>query len=276
MLIDWFTVAAQTLNFLILVWLMKCFLYQPILRAIDAREKRIAAAIADADALKVEAQKERDEFQHKNELFDQQRAGLLIQATDEVKAERQRLLDKAREDADVLRAKRQDALKREAQILNDEITRRTREEVFAIASKALADLSGTSLEERMSEVFTRRLQALDDEAKKCLAKAMKTSSQSVRVRSAFDLVEEQRAVIQRVFNETFSTEIEIHFETVSQIIGGIELIINGRKIAWSIEEYLTSLENGVGELLNEHLQPLPKPRDILEAKTHPLSETKSP
>jgi F-type H+-transporting ATPase subunit b len=43
MLIDWFTVAAQIVNFLILVWLLKHFLYKPILDAIDAREKRIAA-----------------------------------------------------------------------------------------------------------------------------------------------------------------------------------------------------------------------------------------
>jgi len=93
MLIDWFTVGAQALNFLILVWLMKRFLYQPILRAIDARETRIAAELADADAKKAEAQTERDEFRRKNEEFDQQRAALLSKATDEVNAERHRLLE---------------------------------------------------------------------------------------------------------------------------------------------------------------------------------------
>ena len=70
MLIDWFTVGAQALNFIILVWLLKRFLYKPILNAIDAREKRIAGALADANQKKVEAQKERDLFQHKNEEFD--------------------------------------------------------------------------------------------------------------------------------------------------------------------------------------------------------------
>ena len=75
------------------MWLLKRFLYRPILDAIDAREKRIAAELADADAKKAEAQKERDEFRHKNEEFDQQRAALLSKATDEAKAERQRLLD---------------------------------------------------------------------------------------------------------------------------------------------------------------------------------------
>ena len=80
MLIDWFTVGAQVLNFLILVWLMKRFLYKPILSAIDEREKRIAAELADAAAKKAEAQKERDDFQHKNEEFEQQRAALLSQS----------------------------------------------------------------------------------------------------------------------------------------------------------------------------------------------------
>ena len=103
MLIDWVTVGAQALNFLILVWLMRRFLYKPILGAIDAREKRIAAELADADAKKAEAQKERDEFQQKNEEFDQQRAALLRRATDEAKAERQRLIEEARGSADLLR-----------------------------------------------------------------------------------------------------------------------------------------------------------------------------
>ena len=48
MLIDWFTVGAQAVNFLILVWLLKRFLYKPVLAAIDAREKKIAATIEDA------------------------------------------------------------------------------------------------------------------------------------------------------------------------------------------------------------------------------------
>ena len=100
MLIDWFTVGAQALNFIILVWLLKRFLYKPILNAVDAREKRIAAELADADTKKAEAKSERDEFKQKNETFDQQRAALLTKAMDEAKAERQRLIDDARKSAD--------------------------------------------------------------------------------------------------------------------------------------------------------------------------------
>jgi F-type H+-transporting ATPase subunit b len=251
MLIDWFTVIAQAINFLILVWLMKRFLYQPILNALDAREKRIAAELADADAKKAEAQKERDEFQHKNEEFDQQRATLLSQATDEAKAERQRLLDEARKAADALSAKRMEALRNDAHNLSQAISRRTQQEVFAIARKALADLATTSLEERLCEVFTRRLREMDGQAKAGLADALKTASAPALVRSAFDLPEEQRTAIQNALNETFSAEIHVRFETAPDLVSGIELTTNGQKVAWSIADYLASLEKGVDELLKE-------------------------
>src|SRR5208283_6044207 len=245
MLIDWFTVGAQALNFLILVWLMRRFLYKPILRAIDAREKKIATELADADAKKAEAKKERDEFQHKSEEFDQQRAALLSKATDEAKAERQRLLDEARKAADVLAAKRREALGNEARSLNKAVSRRAQQEVFGIARKALTDLATTSLEERMGAVFTRRLREMDGKVKELLGAALKTSSEPAVVRSTFDVGAGQKAAIQNALNETFSAAIRVRFETSPDLISGIELTANGQKVAWSIADYLASLEKGV-------------------------------
>jgi len=274
MLIDWFTVAAQVVNFLFLVWLLKRFLYKPILHAIDAREQRIAKELADADAKKTEAEKEREKFQKKNEEFDQHRDELLRKAKDEAKAERQRLLDEARQAADALRANRQDALKREQQSLNDEITRRTREEVFAIARKALTDLAETTLEERMSEVFRRRLRELNNEAKEGLGKALKTTSDPVLVRSAFDLPSEQQDAIQRALQEAFTAEIQVRFETAPEVISGIELTANGQKVAWSIADYLASLEKSVVELLKEQSKPQAKPEARAEAKPEAQAQSK--
>jgi len=251
MLIDWFTVGAQALNFIILVWLLKRFLYKPIRNAVDAREKRIAAELADADAKRIEAKKERDEYQHKNEELDQQRAALLSKATDEAKAERQRLLDDARKAADTLSAKRQQELRSDADNLDQAIRRRTEQEVFAIARKVLTDLATTSLEERMSEVFTRRLRTMDGKAKEGLGQALMTASEPALVRSAFDLPAAQRATIQDALSETFAAEIPVRFETASELVSGIELSANGQKVAWSIADYLASLQKSVGELLQE-------------------------
>ena len=258
MLFDWFTVGAQALNFLILVWLMKRFLYKPILHAIDEREKRIAGELADADSKRAEALKERDEYRHKNEEFDQQRAGLLKQATDEAIAERRRLVEEAQKAADAVSARRQELLRAEAKSLQSTLSRRTQEEVFAIARKVLADLATVSLEELMGEVFVRRLRELDDPARALLAQAIETTSQPVLVRSAFELSVEQRTAIQKVLNETFSAEISVRFETAPDLVSGIEFSANGQKVAWSISEYLADLERGVDELLKEKAKPVAK------------------
>jgi F-type H+-transporting ATPase subunit b len=259
MLIDWFTVGAQALNFLILVWLLRRFLYTPILHAIDAREKKIAAELADAATKKTEAQQERDEFSHKNEEFDKQRAALLGKATDDANAERKRLLDEARKAADALSAKRQEALRVEAKNLNQAISRRTQQEVFAIARKALTDLATVSLEERLGEVFTRRLREMDDKTRAALGRALKTSADPAIVRSAFDLPPQQRAAIQNALNETFSADVRVRFETAADLVSGIELTTNGQKVAWSIADYLTSVEKGVEALLKAQDKPEAKP-----------------
>lgn len=259
MLIDWFTVGAQALNFLILVWLLKRFLYQPILDAIDAREQRIAKQLGEADAKQAEAQRERDEFQHKNAAFDQARAALLTQATEAADAERQRLLAEARQAADALSLQRQATLRNDARNLSQAIARRTQQEVFAIVRKALADLATASLEERLAQVFVRRLGEMDGPARDCFAQALKMATEPALLRSAFDLPDAQRTALQQALNASFATEIPLRFETAPDLVGGIELTANGQKLAWSIAGYLAALEKSIGELLQEEAPPAAPP-----------------
>ena len=88
------------------------------------------------------------------------------------------------------------------------------------------------------------------------------------MRSAFDLPAEQRAAIQNALNETFSAEFPLRFETAPDLVSGIELTANGQKVAWSIADYLASLEKGVDELLKE------KDRTRSQAETTESESTK--
>jgi len=279
MLIDWFTVIAQVLNFLILVWLLKRFLYKPILNAIDAREKKVADELANADAKEAEAQKEKEDFRRKNEEFEKQRAALLSKAKDEANAERQRLLEESRKEASDLRLKQQESLRNDKQNLNKEISLRAQQEVFAIARKALRDLAGTSLEERTIDVFTHKLRELKGEEKEQLALALSASPDQVLVRTAFDLPQAQRDLITKAINETLGIEIQAGFETSPDLVSGIELTTNGQKVAWSIADYLISLEKSIDELLKEQPQsearakPEPEPAGP-RSKTEPEAKAK--
>lgn len=265
MLFDWFTVGAQALNFLVLVWLMKRFLYKPILDAIDAREKRIAQSLADAAVKASAAQQERDAFHAKNDDFDRQRQALLSQTHDEVAAERQRLLGEARQAADALRLKRLDALTSELQNLRQDIARRSREEVFAMADKVLADLADTTLQARMVEVFTRRLQTLDDQEKAALATALTTSDAKVCVRSAFELTAKQREELQQALHATLVSGVSLRFDTMPELIGGLELSVNGWKLPWNIADFLAAMERSIDDLLKTQPVPAHTPAATAEA-----------
>ncbi len=255
MLIDWFTVGAQALNFVILVLLLRRFLYRPILQALDAREKRIACELADANTEKSQAQKEHADYQQKNMEFDRHRAALMSQATQEVGIERQRLLDEARTQADALAATQAATLQSSLRSLSLTIRLQTQQEVFAIARRALSDLATTTLEERMGEVFNRRLRSLGVKERAALQQALKTGSEPALLRSAFELPAQQRALVQNAINETFSADVHIRFETAPELVSGVELIANGQKIGWSITDYLASLEGQVALLLRQHGTP---------------------
>ena len=249
MLIDWFTVIAQVVNFLILVWLLKHFLYRPILNAIDAREKRIASEIAQADAKMTEALRERDEFRQKNEEFDQQRSAHMNQIIEQAKTEHARLLDAARQEADKLRTKLHDSIKNEQHGLHDALSLRAREEVFAIARKVLGDLAGTTLEERMTEIFLARLRELNDAEMAGLKSAFAASTSPLLVRTAFKLPTEQCAAIAAASKEILGSDKQLEFETAPDLVSGIEISADGRKIAWSIADYLASLAKSIDSLL---------------------------
>jgi F-type H+-transporting ATPase subunit b len=245
MLIDWFTVIAQILNFLILVWLLKHFLYQPILNAIDTREKGIAAKLADAEAKESDACKQRDEFQAKNKSFDEQRAARMAKADADAKAEHDRLLGEAHKQADALRVAEAAALKDDQAHQAGAIRRMAQDQVFAIAKKTLADLATVSLEERIGEVFTRRLREMSANDKDTMGAALKASSDGALVRSAFSLPAEQKAAIQNALNETFSAAIPVRYEMDAGAISGIELTAQGQKLAWNISSYLDSFDQSL-------------------------------
>jgi len=269
MLIDWFTVGAQVLNFLILVWLLEHFLYKPVLNAIDSREKRIAAELEDAAAQKAAAQRERDEFRGKNKAFDEQRGALLGKSADEAKVAREHLLADAHREADRLRVQQENALRDDQKRLGQQISRVVTQEVFGVARKALMDLAAADLEERMGEVFTRRLREMDEKARESLAAALKVSSEPAILRSSFEIPSPVRATIRNALNETFAAEIPVRFETAPDIISGIELTASGQKLAWSIAEYLATLAQKVESLLDAQItspQAAPTPQAGAGAK----------
>jgi len=250
MQINWFTVIAQILNFLILVWLLKRFLYKPILNAIAEREKKIESQLKDADNRESKAKKEQEEFKKKNEQFDTEKKKLMDKAVEETNVERDKLLENARNEAAELRVKLQKSLSEMQENLNSDIAQKTQEEVFAIARKTLVDLASESLEEQSTTIFIKRINELKKDEKQQFITAFSSESSPILITSAFDLPKKQQSDIQKAVTEILGKDTHFKFKTAPEIISGIELTSNGYKVAWSISEYLHSLQKNISEIVN--------------------------
>src|SRR5690606_34099683 len=179
--IDWFTVIAQIINFLILVWLLKQFLYKPILRAVDERESKIASQLEEAARIESEALQEKQLFIRKNEEFDRTHAAQLEEAKKQVEAQKIRLYEEAREETNALRIKLEESLRQQEEDLKETLKRKTKEEVFAIASKALSDLAEEELEEQIITMFIKKMAKLPDVDKIKLIKAFQENDVIIQI-----------------------------------------------------------------------------------------------
>ena len=263
MQINWFTVIAQVINFLVLVWLLKRFLYKPILNAIDEREKKITGQLKDADDKKAAATKEQDDFNKKNTDFDQQKKALMDKAVADTNAQRDKLLQDAKDEANTLRSSLEKAVKESQQ--NDELANadKTQKQVFAITKKLLKEMASSNLEDQSVNTFNKRLSSLSEEEKKKFRDAFKANTNTILVRSAFDLSAPQQAAINTAVNDVLATNSTLQFKTSPELISGIELSTNGYKLAWSFADYLHSLQNNLDEMKKN------KPTDEAEKKTEP-------
>jgi len=248
--IDWFTVTAQALNFIVLVWLLKRFLYGPILQAVDARETRVAAELADAAQKQAEALHERDDFAHKNAEFDQQREAQLAQVQVQASDEHRRLLDTARADAAAWTAKRLASLRAEAQQQGQVIRAQVQQEVFAIARKILQDLASDGLEQRVCAAFVEQLGQVDAAQRDALVTALDSDGAPIQLRSAFTLAAPQRAAVEAALRTALARDVPVRYSCNPELVSGIELLGDGYRIGWNIDDYLDAME----QQLAHHLQ----------------------
>jgi F-type H+-transporting ATPase subunit b len=251
MKIDWFTVIAQAINFLILVWLLKRFLYKPILKAIDEREKKIAAQIKDADDRKAGAVKEQVDFKKRNDDFDAQKKALMDKAVADSNAQRDKLLEDAKNQANTLRSNLEKAIKEKQESDALASAAKTQEQVFTITKKALKEMASSSLEEQSVNTFIKRLHEMNDDEKQKFITAFKSNTNTILVRSAFDLPAPQQSAMTDAVNETLGTKTTLQFTTTPDLISGIELTTNGYKLAWSFNEFLQSLQNNMAAATKE-------------------------
>ena len=162
MSIDGFTVLAQMVNFLVLVWLLRRFLYQPVLDALDERRRRIEGELASAARREAEAERERATLQERNAEFERGRAERLLGVQTEAEALRLRLTEEAREAVARLQERWTRRLAEERTAWRQAVADSAGRELLELSRQVLQDLADTGLEQAMVRAFLREAGGLSE------------------------------------------------------------------------------------------------------------------
>ena len=263
MLIDPFVVIAQILNFLILVALLKRFLYKPITQAMEARTQRIERQLTTAASKEKDAEAEKELYLQKQQELEAQKQAWLEEAKQEVEQEKIKLTRQAQAEVELVRSQWYKNFQQDGEKFTRELRDRLTQQVAITTRKALSDLANVNLETQIIDTFIARLYNLEGVQKNAISTSpVANPSRIINIRSSFTIPEEKKKSLIVAIREQIAANAEVEFETDADLICGIELrdqampagslTDRGYKISWNLEHYLTELEIATAKALIEN------------------------
>jgi len=249
--IDYFTIFAQIINFLVLVLLLRHFLYGRIIKTMDEREKRIESQLQEAATKKKEAEEEGDSYQRMKKEFLNEREGMLAEVREETQNIRRELSKKAADEVNENKVKWNEEIHRQKDAFLNNMRQSASKEIYAIARRALADLANEELESHIMETFIYKLQKMDEDEKKKMMEFLERK-EDIIIKSGFAIPESMRRSIRKTLQDEIGIDLNLKYLVSPEVISGIELSASDLRISWSIGSYLDSLED---ELSRMFVQP---------------------
>lgn len=244
MIIDWFTVFAQIINFLVLVFLLKIFLYRPIFEAINKRKEEIESSIESAKEKENEAQRVLEEYEKKKNLLEGSEKKILEDA--HVKAaeyfkQKNAQLDK---EIDELKKKKTEKINKDQKNFEKYAAEKFTKVIFELSHRVIEELSSQKLEALMFDKF---LEYLSGELPKI--KTLISKEQSIRLSTAFELSSKQKSDFREALGQVLKNA-ECRFITRKENLIGVNLLIDTYEISWNASEALLSIEKEISESIS--------------------------
>lgn len=243
MLIDWFTVMAQIVNFLILIWLMNRFLFKPIRRALDQREKSMADALNRAEQAQKQAQTRALALEEERSTLKNARERLMTEAQDKVSKWREETIATIREEVEALRQTFLANMTRDRQAFLEKLKRHLVQQVMRVGEKVLRDLADQRLNRQVLRVFLERL------ASRKVALNHQALKREILVQSGIPLDDDDTRALRAQLGQWFPDSSGVRFESSPDLGLGIQLVVGDRKAAWHLADYLGDLETEIMENL---------------------------
>ena len=242
--VDWLTVSAQVVNFLVLVYLLKRFLYRPVLDAMDRRQREVADRLQQAERRQQAAEEERRGYAERRQALEQERDDLLAEARESARELREQLEDEAREAVEARRRHWTEALEHEQRQFLERLRREAALAITDTAGRVLRDLAERSLEDQVLAGLDRRLAEAEPGDLRALA-----DGDRVTVRTAFQLDGRQQDALEAMLRRRLGAAPSLEVQADPSLGFGVELEAGGRRLGWHLAGYLETLERRVARRL---------------------------
>lgn len=250
MQIDWLTVTAQIVNFLVLVWLLKRFLYKPISDAMRRREERIEDRLSEARAARKEAEDEAERLSRKAAEIESAKEDVMNRARQEAAELRARLEAEIREEMETKRQVWKEHLAEERNDLVAALRHQAGQKLFKLTERILADYADSDLTERIVSNFAARLKTLDPDIRQRMTEAAAQSAATAIVHTCAEIDGAAKSRITRVVHDVLATQVEVDYRTDPEIVLGARLTIGDHSAEWSAIRYLDRLQTEFGEIID--------------------------
>ena len=235
---DWSTFALEIINFLVLIWLLKRLLYKPVLSAIAARKADIQRTLSEAETSRKEAQALREQHEHRQAEWGQEKEKARSQILEEVNEERNRLLAALRSS---LEQEREKARALEERRLS-ELTRQVEDTAIAqggkFAAKLLSRFASAELEARLVELIIEELRDLSEERRRAIRTACAKADASIIVSSAHVLSESQRVSLTEAVQLLIGGVVECEWREDAHLLAGIRLSLGPWMLGANLQDEL--------------------------------------
>jgi len=238
MRIDWTTFVLEIVNFLALVWILKRFLYKPVLDALAQRRAGIERTLAEAK--NTEAQARALELQYEGRLadWDKEKEAARAQFEGKMTAERARqmqalakTLAEERERSAALAAHRQEESRREME-------GRALAQARRFTAGLLSRLAGPELETRLVDLFIEDFSILSEDKLAGLRAAIQAHETRASVASAFPLSEAQRKRTEEILATRLGMAIPVDFGEDGKLLAGLRVSVGPWQLNMSLADEL--------------------------------------
>jgi len=230
MQIDWWTLALQTVNVVILVWLLARFFFKPILAIVAQRQAAADKALADVKAADETVAKAHQEADDVRARISEERESLVAEAKQAAKAEYDARLAEADGAVAGMKAKAREELARERTAAEDALVARASDLSVSIARRLLKRLPSDVALDTFAEELCRQIRDLPEQDRAAFA-STNNLGESLEVVTPEPLDEGRRHRLQQSIDGAFGSPTRLTFDTNPSLIAGIELRSRGAVVA---------------------------------------------